>query len=105
MYALLNTYPTSLRATLLNHLHEVLILTLPSDPAALKLYATRFLPEEANESETFIDQLRAANEALLEKARTHRGAVSGVYAEFVEEWCHKDIDCNLVCCLASVAVF
>ncbi|KAF8577994.1 hypothetical protein K439DRAFT_506926 [Ramaria rubella] len=53
------------------------------------MHATRFLPAPgtAVESEAFVDKLRGANEELLGHARRHGGAVSGAYAEFVEEWC------------------
>jgi len=98
LHTLLSTYPSAIRALLLEHLHSDLMLTLPAEPSALKLHATRFLPAsgEPEATEDFIDRLRTANEELLEKARTHRGAVSGVYAEFVAEWCERAIEPDLV---------
>ncbi|KAF8497669.1 U3 small nucleolar RNA-associated protein 6-domain-containing protein [Gautieria morchelliformis] len=109
LHALVNTYPTPLRASLLGHLHGLLAETLPSDPAALKMHATRFLPAsgEPEASEEFVDRLKAANEELLGRARTLGGAVPCAYAEFVEEWCQqRELDPNLrkylVGCLRSL---
>lgn len=93
---LLRTYPTALRDSLLDHLHRLLVETLPGDPAALKLHATRLLPGDPEASEEFVDKLRAANEKLLGWARSQGGAVAGAYADFVEEWCQRDVDANLV---------
>ena len=93
LQTLLNTYPTPLRASLLDHLHALLVETLSDEPEAVKLHATRWLPASG---EAGVDQLRAANEALLEWARTRGGAVSGAYADVVEEWCQRDLDRHLV---------
>ncbi|KAF8513171.1 U3 small nucleolar RNA-associated protein 6-domain-containing protein [Hysterangium stoloniferum] len=104
---LLKTYPTLLRDSLLSHLDDLLVKTLPTDPAALKLHATRHLPppdDSGNSFDTveFIEQLQAANEFLLGLARKHGGAVSNTYAEFVEEWCGVDLEPNLVRCLSTL---
>jgi U3 small nucleolar RNA-associated protein 6 len=101
LHELLRTYPTPLRDTLLECLDGLLVNTLPSDPAALKLHATRLLPPPDKSRNTldtveFIEQLQAANESLLSLAQRHGGAVSDAYAEFVEEWCGVDLEPNLV---------
>ena len=47
------------------------------------------------QSEAFVDALRAANEELAEKAKGNAG-VARAYAAFVEDWCGREIDDNLV---------
>ncbi|KAI0743827.1 U3 small nucleolar RNA-associated protein 6-domain-containing protein [Daedaleopsis nitida] len=100
LHELIATYPctTSLRDSLLDHLHALLHTTLPSVPAAIKLSATRQLTSEAV-GEPLVDALKRANEQLSESVRsTSREARSGVacvYAEFLEEWCGKDVDDSL----------
>lgn len=96
LHSLLSIYPTPLRESVLEHLHEVLLETLPGDAGALKLHASRLLPGSAEASEDFVEKLRAANEELLGQAKRQGGAVSCAYAEFVEEWCQRDLDADLV---------
>ena len=101
LHELISTYPSppALRESLLNHLHALLHETLPSLPAVIKLSATRRLTSEAV-GEVLVDELKRANEKLSETVRRASGdALPGmacVYAEFLEEWCGKDVDDSLV---------
>lgn len=53
------------------------------------------------QSEAFVDALRAANEELSSKAKGNAG-VARAYAAFVEEWCGREIEGNLV---RSLSIF
>ncbi|KAI0690201.1 U3 small nucleolar RNA-associated protein 6-domain-containing protein [Cerioporus squamosus] len=100
LHELISAYPSppSLRESLLDHLHALLHQTLPSDPAAIKLSATRHLKADLV-GEPLVDALKDANEQLLAYIRSTGGPVSppvaAVYADFVEEWCGKDVDDTL----------
>ncbi|TFK94570.1 hypothetical protein K466DRAFT_579822 [Polyporus arcularius HHB13444] len=100
LHELISAYPSppSLRESLLDHLHALLHKTLPSHPAAIKLSATRHLKADLV-GEPLVDALKDANEQLLAYIRSTGGPVSpevaAVYAEFVEEWCGKDVDDTL----------
>ena len=63
------------------------------------MHATRRL-YDGIEDPKFVDELRHANEELLEKAKNAKGqekeGLARVYASFVQEWVQKDIDENLV---------
>lgn len=109
LHELISTYPSPrpFRESLLDHLHSLLRRTLPSLPAAIKLSATRHLtPDAAGES--LVDELKRANETLYETVRSTEGeattGVACVYAEFVEEWCGKDVDDSLVSCCHTASV-
>ena len=97
---MLTTYPcpTSLRDALLDHLFTLLHETLPGDPAAIRLSATRHLLPDL-EGEALVDALKDANEQLAGAVR-HQNAVderlASVYATFVKDWCQKNIDDSLV---------
>lgn len=102
LHELLATYPCpqSLRDALLDHLFALLHSTLPLDPSAIKLSATRALTPGLD-GEALIDALKSANEQLADAVRNrgegHAGeALAVLYAEFVQEWCSKDIDESLV---------
>ena len=58
------------------------------------MYATRKLREDV-QGEELVNSLKAANEELLEFAKTGVN-VCPAYAEFVNDWCQRDIDDNLV---------
>jgi U3 small nucleolar RNA-associated protein 6 len=92
--------PNELKQDLLSYLYELLHATLPNDPHAAKMYATRSLIGANTDSEAFVDALRAANEELLAIIRgahiIQRAGLDAAYAEFVEEWSVKDIDDSLV---------
>ncbi|KAH8108052.1 U3 small nucleolar RNA-associated protein 6-domain-containing protein [Cristinia sonorae] len=109
---LLTSYPSpeALKTSLLDYLHQLLQETLPGDPRAIRLTATRFLPPTVDiESAEFVDALRNANEKLMSGVRDawsntsgsdteqerRRHDMAGVYAQFVREWCQKNIDLNL----------
>ncbi|OSX66575.1 hypothetical protein POSPLADRAFT_1131679 [Postia placenta MAD-698-R-SB12] len=101
LHELLATYPCpqSLRNALLDHLFALLHSTLPLDPSAIKLSATRALTPGLD-GEALIDALKSANEQLAHAVRNrgegHAGeALAVLYAEFVQEWCSKDIDESL----------
>lgn len=106
LHKLLTDYPTTseLRSSLLDHLHGLLQQTLPTDPAAARLSATRNLLAGL-EGIDLIDELKAANmrlEAAVRAAHANapRADVDGMacaYAGFIEEWVTKDeLDAALV---------
>lgn len=99
---MIKTYPSppSLRDLLISYLLDVLRLTLPDEPLAIRLFATRSLwrnPEP--EGVGLIDALKDANEHFLSEIRDkgkHDEGILNVYADWVEEWCQSPIDDNLV---------
>ncbi|TCD64878.1 U3 snoRNP protein [Steccherinum ochraceum] len=118
LHELLTTYPSPehLKTSLLDYLHALLQETLPGDPKAIKLTATRFIaPSLDIHSPDFIDILRNANEKLVAGVRSAWASTQGteadqerlregmaeVYAQFVYEWCQKDVDVNLKMYLLS----
>ncbi|KAH9938923.1 U3 small nucleolar RNA-associated protein 6-domain-containing protein [Amylocystis lapponica] len=99
LHELIMTYPCPrpLRDALLDHLFNLLHTTLDSDPAAVKLSATRFLIP-GMEGEDLIEALKHANEQLMAAVRPSSAEDAGlaaVYANFITEWCNKDIDDHL----------
>ncbi|CDO69297.1 hypothetical protein BN946_scf184976.g16 [Trametes cinnabarina] len=100
LHELISGYPSppSLKEAILDHLHALLRETLPSLPAAVKLSATRRLTPDLS-GEALVDALKSANDVLSAAVRTSDGdareSVAAVYAEFVEEWCGKDVDDTL----------
>jgi len=105
---LVSTYPcpAQLRDSLLEHIYELLKHTLPHDPQAIRLAAARFLPSDLK-GPGLVDALKHANETFASALRemlvngVQADDMSNVYAEFVEEWCSKGIDHNLVIYLVS----
>lgn len=93
---LISAYPSPapLRDAILDHLFALLRLTLPTDPEAVKLHATRSLtPDLAGEK--LIDRLKDANEELTQAITdcgSDRQGICERYADFVQEWCQRDID-------------
>ncbi|KAL7281262.1 hypothetical protein ACG7TL_004570 [Trametes sanguinea] len=100
LHELISGYPSppSLKEAILDHLHALLRETLPSDPAAIKLAATRRLTPDLS-GEPLVDALKSANDVLSDAVRTSEGearrGVAAVYAEFVEEWCGQGVDDSL----------
>lgn len=97
---LLATYPCppSLRDTLLDHLFTLLHETLPDDPAAIRLFATRHLLPDLT-GEALVDALRNANEQLASAVRNQNAGnerLASLYTGFVQAWCQKTIDDSLV---------
>ncbi|KZT70904.1 hypothetical protein DAEQUDRAFT_724645 [Daedalea quercina L-15889] len=97
---LLATYPCppSLRDTLLDHLFTLLHETLPQNPTAIRLSATRHLLPGL-EGEALVDALKDANERLASAVRDQNAGderLALVYASFIQDWCRKDIDDSLV---------
>ncbi|KAI6106108.1 hypothetical protein EDD16DRAFT_1631406 [Pisolithus croceorrhizus] len=103
---LIRNYPCEahLRGTLLDELYDLLHQTIPDEPEAIKMFATRRLREltldkasvgsDPNQSESvrLIDALRDANERLVNAVGNPpndkaRAKISALYADFVEEWC------------------
>lgn len=83
---------------MLDHLLAVLRITLPDDPLALKLSATRDLKPDV-EGKDMVEALKGANEnflTVIHNEGKHGEGFLRVYAEFVEEWCRTNIDDNLV---------
>ncbi|KAL4253463.1 UTP6 family protein [Abortiporus biennis] len=98
---LISTYPcpASLRSSLLDHLHRVLQETLPHNPEAIKLTATRHLTSDTEGAE-LIDRLKEANEILIRAVKEatneeERNGFGEVYSEFAKEWYEKTNDDNL----------
>jgi U3 small nucleolar RNA-associated protein 6 len=91
--------PEELKQDLLVYLYQLLHTTLPTDPKAAKMYASRAL-NASPEAEAFVDALRAANEEMLSIVQgadaTARPGLDQAYAEFVEEWSNKAPDDSLV---------
>ncbi|KAH7909960.1 U3 small nucleolar RNA-associated protein 6-domain-containing protein [Hygrophoropsis aurantiaca] len=103
---LIRTYPATkrLRSILLDHLYLLLQTTLPHDPRAIKLLATRKLGEittdntDQPEALLLVEALQHANEQLVSavKASSTPG-MDEVYVEFVETWCrHTSVDEHMV---------
>ncbi|GBE81415.1 predicted protein [Sparassis crispa] len=89
--------PPELRDALLEHLFVLLRSTLPTDPAAIKLSATRYLTPGLK-GEALIDALKGANEQLVKAVRdnsTSSSSLAAAYVTFVKEWCEKDVDDTL----------
>ncbi|KIK98666.1 hypothetical protein PAXRUDRAFT_823638 [Paxillus rubicundulus Ve08.2h10] len=108
---LIRAYPCQLRlrTTLLDYLYSLLQETIPHDPRAVKMHATRRLREFTTQkeeglddfdSERLVDALQAANECLTTAVKTSwtkprsngnsgtaTSDISDIYAEFVLEWC------------------
>lgn len=106
LHELLSTYPTTLalRSSLLDHLHTLLLQTLPTDPIAIRLTATRHLLPELS-GDALVDALRDANdkmtaavrEACSDDSRKNADDMAGSYADFVKEWVQReDVDDSLV---------
>ncbi|OCB88446.1 hypothetical protein A7U60_g4488 [Sanghuangporus baumii] len=117
LHGVLSAYPcpSTLRRSLLDHLHSLLhsrILSTegsdpdPSNPSTrldakgraqcAKLYATRYLTLDL-EGESLVDALRKANEDLMEIVRERRDddEMASAYAQFVTEWFEKEINEHL----------
>lgn len=103
---LIRNYPCEphLRETLLDELYHLLHQTIPDEPEAIKMLATRHLREltldkasvgsDPNQSESvrLVDALRYANERLVNAVGNPpndkaRAKISALYVDFVEEWC------------------
>lgn len=109
---LIRSYPCQegLRTALLDHLYSDLKDTLPGDPQAMKMLATRKLREltsqennddsDPTEGEDFVDALQCANESLstaVGTESTNNSGMADVYIEFIEEWCRlPTLDPSLV---------
>lgn len=96
------SYPPSVRNPLLEDLFSQLRQALPHDPRAIELQATHLLGEDEAWVETpdFVDQLRQANDILVEGVKdvnVNRDEMGAIYAEWVESWTEKLQDENLVC--------
>lgn len=78
----------------------MLRVTLPDEPLAIRLFATRSLWRNPElEGVDLIDALKDANECFLSEIRDggkHGEEILSVYADWVEEWCQAPIDDNLV---------
>jgi U3 small nucleolar RNA-associated protein 6 len=108
LHELFTTYPTTpeLRSALLDHLHTLLQQTLPTDPVAAQLSATRHLSPGLT-GVALVDALRIASEQFssavtsvysFPQNSTHGQSMAEVYANFVHEWVQKpDLDTSLVC--------
>lgn len=113
LHELLASYPTTpaLRSLLLDHLHSLLQQTLPTDPVAMKLTATRNLGPNLS-PEVFVDTLKDANERMtsaVQQACGHEDDGDGMaqsYVDFVTEWMQRDeLDDSLVSMIVLSEVF
>lgn len=105
---LIRTQPCqhSLRANLMDELYFLLQKTIPGDPEAIKMQATRRLRELASETakdkaetnrsenENMVDSIQYANEQLVHAVSNPpsdnaRPQISVIYADFVKEWCQS----------------
>ncbi|KAG6375433.1 U3 small nucleolar RNA-associated protein 6-domain-containing protein [Boletus reticuloceps] len=116
---LIRNYPCQLRlrTTLLDHVYSLLQESLPDDPRAVQMYATRRLREVSlpkqdgkdfseedrfADGEKLIDALQSANEQLTTAVRASwrtsmksdpravaHPNMSEIYADFVSEWCRS----------------
>ncbi|KAG8846897.1 U3 snoRNP protein [Tulasnella sp. 330] len=94
------SYPPSVRNSLLEDLFSHLKRILPHEPQAIKLHATHILDEDEAWVETpdFVDQLRQANDVLVDGVKyenVNREEMSKIYVKWVETWVAKLQDVNL----------
>lgn len=98
LHGLLTTYPVPppFRVALLDHLHTLLQQTLPTDPVAVRLTATRLLVPDLT-GEALVDALRDANEKMSRAVRqacdgkeVDVNGLASAYSLFVKEWVQKD---------------
>lgn len=105
LHELITAYPSppSLKESLLDHLLITVCTTLPNDPSAVKLSATRALKPNV-EGKELVEALKTANEKIL-AAINNEGKTGEdflrTYAEFIEEWCRAHIDDNMVSMFTS----
>jgi U3 small nucleolar RNA-associated protein 6 len=96
----ITAYPLlpSLKESLLDYLLITVCNTLPNDPSAVKLSATRALKPNV-EGKELVEALKTANEKILaainDEGKTGEDFLR-TYAEFIEEWCRAHIDDNMV---------
>lgn len=100
LQSLITSYPSppSLRNALLDYTLDILRVTLPDEPLAIKLFATRTLKPDL-EGADLIDALKTANENLLadiQNGGKNTEKFLRVYADFAQDWCRVGIDENLV---------
>lgn len=85
-----------LRTVLMDHLYEVMRVTITADPRAVRVHAIRRLVVANMDDEAFVDLLKSANEEMM-RAVTENSGVAQEYVGFVQEWCRKnELDGNLV---------
>ena len=92
---------------LLDHLHNLLRETLPTDPVAMRLTATRALTSGLTGA-ALVDALKDANERLTkaveracEETVNEADGIGAAYADFLREWVQMpSLDDTLVrpCC-------
>jgi U3 small nucleolar RNA-associated protein 6 len=89
--------PEILRDGLLNHLYALLQQHLGDDPDAVSLLVTRFMDSHASGT-GIVEALKHSNEEFVQAVRRSQGhdGMCSAYANFVEEWCKKEIDANMV---------
>ena len=106
IHELISAYPTipALRSLLLDHLHALLQQTLPTDPVAVRLSATRGLSADLTGA-ALVDAVKDANDKMSTAVREACSDDSGkdaegmarACAEFVQEWVKRnDVDDSLV---------
>ncbi|KIP02958.1 hypothetical protein PHLGIDRAFT_111451 [Phlebiopsis gigantea 11061_1 CR5-6] len=103
LHELLSSYPTTpgLRSSSLDHLHTLLQQTLPTDPIAVKLTATRNLLPNLT-ADGLVDALRDANEKMVTAVKNACAHGDGegmaqAYADFIHEQVERgDMDVSLV---------
>lgn len=86
--------PETLRDGLLNHLYALSRQHLGDDPEAVSMSVTRFMGSGTG----IVEALQHSNEEFVQAVRRSQGhdGMCSAYARFVEEWCKKEIDANMV---------
>jgi len=92
-------YPTPSKEGILEHLYEELYSRLGDSPEGIEMYVNRVL-----KGEDLIDRVKRGNEELSKAVSKSKG-LRVVYERFVNEWCGKDIDDNLVSCLYYIYIY
>jgi hypothetical protein len=98
---LLQHYHTELSRNLVLYLYGLIIPTLPGNPQAYVLFASRHLKPDLTGA-NFIDALKAANEELLEATQNDTTRMDSAYAGWILEQFHTLGDLNLVRALCLV---
>lgn len=88
--------PVELRKLLLDHLYGLIRSSLPGDAQAARLLADRHITPDLRGA-AIVDGVQRANEELLADVKSRgREEIFQVYAEFVEDWCQRTINQDLV---------
>lgn len=89
--------PETLRDGLLKHLYALLKKHVGEDGDAMSMLVAQYVESQAQGTE-LVDGVKRANEEFMEGVRRSQGqdGMCCAYVRFVEEWCKKEIDANIV---------